>query len=139
MPGLATSRDSAAIRKMADLLRAGAAMLAERCPSCGLPLFRLRSGEVICPNHGRVQIVRDEAELSRVAVQSVLEELEKLAASRVNALMVRAQTDEDEALDHLVRWLEILERVERILAAIASRQPAAEGAVQREKGEGEKK
>ncbi len=139
MPGLATSRDSAAIRKMADLLRAGATMLAERCPSCGLPLFRLRSGEVVCPNHGRVQIVRDEAELSRVAVQSVLEELEKLAASKVNALMARAQTDEDEALNYLVRWLEILERTERILAAIASRRLAVEGTAQRETGEGKKR
>ncbi len=110
-------RDPAIVKKMADLLRSGAAMLAERCPICGLPLFRLKSGEVVCPIHGRVYIVRDETEYVQVTVQGVLEQLEKVVAeklaSMVSKLSSASVTNED--LTVVVKWLEVLERVERIL------------------------
>ncbi len=100
------------VKKMADLLRAGAAMLSERCPICGLPLFRLKSGEVVCPVHGRVYIVKTESEATRITVQGVLENIEKVAAEEIaKALERRGQ-----GLDELVRWLDVLERTERILS-----------------------
>ena len=100
------------VKKMADLLRAGAAMLSERCPICGLPLFRLKSGEVVCPVHGRVYIVKTESEATRITVQGVLENLERIAAEEIaKALEKRSQ-----GLDGLVRWLDVLERTERILS-----------------------
>ena len=100
------------VKKMADLLRAGAVMLSERCPICGLPLFRLKSGEVVCPVHGRVYIVKTESEATRITVQGVLENIEKVAAEEIaKALERRGQ-----GLDELVRWLDVLERTERILS-----------------------
>ena len=100
------------VKKMADLLRAGAAMLSERCPICGLPLFRLKSGEVVCPVHGRVYIVKTESEATRITVQGVLENLERVAAEEIaKALEKRGQ-----GLDGLVKWLDVLERTERILS-----------------------
>ncbi|KSW11709.1 hypothetical protein CF15_02515 [Pyrodictium occultum] len=108
------------VRRMADLLRAGAAMLPERCPICGLPLFRLRSGEVVCPVHGRVYIVRDESEASKVTVQGVLEELEKFVAYRLSEAMRRAEAgQEPAAIDEIRGWLDVLERVERILGMVS--------------------
>ncbi len=107
------------VKRMADLLRAGAAMLSERCPICGLPLFRLRSGEVVCPVHGRVYIVRDESEASRVTVQGVLEELERVAARRIAEMVEAAGRGEDTA-EELSRWLDVLERAERILSSLRS-------------------
>ena len=123
-------RDPAVVKKMADLLRSGAAMLAERCPLCGLPLFRLKSGEVVCPIHGRVYIVRDETEYVQVTVQGVLEQLEKVVAERLGGMVSRLSSGASvsgEELATLVKWLEVLERVERILAVLRrSREVRAE-------------
>ncbi len=121
-------RSPESIRKMADLLRSGAAMLAERCPLCGLPLFRLRSGEVVCPEHGRVYIVRDETEYVQATVQGVLERLERAVAERLGRvveMMARGEfADEDAKL--VSGWLDVLERVERILAMIRRSREARE-------------
>ncbi len=116
------------VKKMADLLRAGATMLSERCPVCGLPLFRLRSGEVVCPVHGRVYIVRDESEVSRVTVQGVLEELEKVVATRISESLEAAKRGEPRARE-LSEWLDVLERTERILSMI--RRAQAQGEVEK--------
>lgn len=122
-----------AIRKMADLLRAGAAMLAERCPICGLPLFRLRSGEVVCPLHGRVYIVRDESEASKVTVKGVLEELERVAAQRIAEAVRDLRGLGVESIGVIRDWLEIIERAERILSIIdAGRQGSGEKQARRE-------
>ncbi|BEP18098.1 Sjogren's syndrome/scleroderma autoantigen 1 family protein [Pyrofollis japonicus] len=112
------SRNQDVVKKMADLLRAGATMLSERCPICGLPLFRLKSGEVICPIHGRVYIVRTESEVTRVTVQGVLENLEKIAAEEIARLMEKRSED----LDTLREWLDVLERTERILSIMRGKE-----------------
>jgi Uncharacterized Zn-finger containing protein len=70
------------VKRMSELLKAGAAMLAETCPSCGSPLFRLRGGEVICPLHGKVFLVRSDEEASTASVISVLSKIEDLASVR---------------------------------------------------------
>ena len=111
------ARSPDVVRKMADLLRAGATMLPERCPLCGLPLFRLRSGEVVCPIHGRVYIVRDESEVAKITVQGVLEELEKVVARRISEALEAAKHGEPRARE-LSEWLDVLERAERILTYV---------------------
>jgi len=104
---------------MADLLRAGATMLAERCPLCGLPLFRLKSGEVICPQHGRVFIVKSESEYRKVSAQGVLEELEELATRKISELISMLEKGYDRgAVDELRKWLNILEQVERLMTIL---------------------
>jgi len=55
------------LKRMADLLRSGATMLTDVCPECGVPLFRLRSGEVVCPECGRRAVYVGEASASSVA------------------------------------------------------------------------
>lgn len=111
MPG-----EDEAIRRMADLLRAGAAMLQERCPICGSPLFRLRSGEVVCPIHGRVHIVRSDEEAARITLRSVLEELEKTIVAKLAELRGRVSGGGVEEAREIIAWLEALERIERLVS-----------------------
>ncbi|AEM38756.1 Sjogrens syndrome scleroderma autoantigen 1 [Pyrolobus fumarii 1A] len=124
------SRDPRVIRKMADLLRSGAAMLAEHCPRCGLPLFRLKSGEIICPVHGRVYVVKTEAEVTRATVEGVLEQLERLLVEKIGSSLEalrQAEFTDDEKPRALIMWLEALERVERILQSIRGQLRRGEG------------
>ncbi len=108
---------NAAIRKMTELLRAGATMLAETCPICNAPLFRLPSGEVLCPIHGRVFIAKSEEEVAEASVISTLSELEKTACSALIQLINAVKRNEmglDEAARIAVYWLDAIERAERI-------------------------
>ncbi len=107
------------VRKMADLLRAGAAMLNEHCPLCGTPLFRLKSGEVICPIHGRVVIVRTETERRLYETTAILERLEaKITDELMKALELN---DLISVHDKLTSLLELLERVEKLLILLKHR------------------
>ncbi len=99
-------------------------MLELTCPICGLPLFRLKSGEIVCPIHGRVHVVSSEEEARRVMVDAVIEELEELAATRLSSLMkdVLSGHDEEKALSLMVKWLDILERCRRIRSVSVTEQ-----------------
>ena len=108
---------SEAVKKMAELLKLGAVMLPQKCPvkNCNLPLFKLRSGEIVCPAHGRVYLVRSDEEakqiLSKASLMQVLDALEKrvievLNKSGNNMLSVGYR--------EIIGWLEVLERIIRI-------------------------
>ncbi|GAB6148162.1 Sjogren's syndrome/scleroderma autoantigen 1 family protein [Stetteria hydrogenophila] len=97
-----------AVKRMAALLQQGAAMLAETCPICGLPLFRLRSGEVVCPIHGRVVIVSSDEEAREVEIDAVVAGVEYEAASRIRDLLGSGSPRE------IREWLEVIEAAERI-------------------------
>ncbi len=130
-------RDRDAVKAMADLLRAGATMLSEKCPICGLPLFRLRSGEIVCPVHGRIYVVRSESEYTRVTVEAALEALERLAATRISELTGRLeQSRSTSELGELVQWLEVLERVERVKTYTMPQQSGEERQERRRGGGG---
>ncbi len=115
------SRDDAVVRRMSELLRSGAVMLDMACPLCSAPLFRLKSGEIVCPTHGPVKVVRDDSEAIEVRSRAILDRLEALAASRISEIaeMLSRENDEGELLEKLERWLEVLERVRRLKPAIA--------------------
>ncbi len=103
------------VKRMSELLKAGAAMLAETCPSCGSPLFRLRGGEVICPLHGKVFLVRSDEEASTASVISVLSKIEDLASIKMMELVKRLSTNNDPLdLESLSKWLEIVQRIQEI-------------------------
>lgn len=101
---------------MADLLKSGATMLAETCPvqGCNLPLFRLKSGEVVCPVHGRVYIVKTDEEAREVYSKAqrayVLDELEHVALSNIYSILKSSDIDPSD----LIKWLEVLERIRRL-------------------------
>ena len=105
------------IRKMAELLKAGATMLSMTCPVDKVPLFKLRSGEVICPVCGtRFYIVKDEAERVAATASIALESLERTVVSKIVQLndslrTLNADMVSKDMLESLKLWLEILEKI----------------------------
>lgn len=104
---------------MSELLRAGAVMLSESCPICSLPLFKLKSGEVICPTHGRVQIVKSDEEILSITTTASLDELERVAVSAINKLRRELEEENPDKSDldivkTLSAWLDVLERVRKL-------------------------
>jgi UPF0148 protein len=108
------------IKRMADLLRSGAAMLEEACPQCGSPLFKLSSGEVYCANCNRkVVIVKSDEEIPSATTPLSLAALEETLVSNLQRLngIVRSGTSPDElekVLKLINSHLEALERIRRI-------------------------
>ena len=102
------ARDPEIVKKMARLMMQGAVMLAERCPICGLPLFRLKNGQVICPVHGRVLIVSSEEEAEEARLDNTIRRVESYAASKVESLLRDGDPVE------LLEWLRVIEAAERI-------------------------
>lgn len=105
-----------ALRRAVELMRSGATLLSEVCPICKSPLLKLRSGEIVCPMHGKVMIVKTEEEVVEASVLSTLVELEK-RISRILLMYVKkidkGETSHEDSRD-VIYWLDALERVERI-------------------------
>ncbi len=114
------SKDPAVVKKMAALLMQGATMLQETCPLDGLPLFRLRSGEVVCPVHGRVLIVTDEREALDVEVEDIL-----YKAMHTAALRLREELDKGEP-PRIREWIGIIKDIEEVLSARIVRKQASQ-------------
>lgn len=95
-------------------------MLDLACPLCGAPLFRLKSGEIVCPTHGTVKVVKSDSEAIEVMSQAVLDRLETIATSRISSLaesLARGDVEpgnEEALLSYLEKWLEVLERIRRL-------------------------
>lgn len=108
------------VKVMAELLKSGAVMLADTCPveGCNLPLFKLKSGEIICPRHGKVHVVKTEEEArevySRVYLTQVLEQLEMITLRNIASLSSISDVDPTD----LIKWLEVLERIQRLKSSI---------------------
>jgi len=108
------------IKRMADLLKSGATMLSQVCPQCKVPLFKLRTGEIVCPSCGtRYYIVSNSREEAEALIHTTIERLERTIMSKLDTLneilregMPRER--EIEVVDSLIKWLEALERIERI-------------------------
>ncbi len=118
MAKLSPEEKRIALQKMSELLRAGAIMLSETCPKCGSPLFKLKSGEIVCPIHGRVVVVKSDEELSRVTVAGVLDALENTITKQLEKVRsIVEKREPSELVDELrvmLMFLDALERVERI-------------------------
>jgi len=107
------------VKRMAELLKSGAAMLPETCPECGTPLFR-KGNETFCPNCNKpVVIIRSAEQETRILADSVLEDSEQtlLAKIREINLAMKIEKDPDKLLvygDALVTWLEAIEKLRRL-------------------------
>jgi len=109
------------VKKMAELLKSGATMLAETCPikGCNLPLFKLRSGEVICPVHGKVYLVKTDEEAKRITEELTIKTvLDKLEHNILKIIDEKIESNEFSTRD-LIEYLEILERIYRVKSIIS--------------------
>ncbi|MGQ9759502.1 MAG: Sjogren's syndrome/scleroderma autoantigen 1 family protein [Candidatus Methanomethylicaceae archaeon] len=110
------SRDNVA-KKGADLLRAGAVMLQTYCPDCKTPLFRLTSGEVVCPGcDRRVIFVKSDEDERSIEESLKSSELEENLMKKIEKLKEKmATTDNPEELDKLAKTLSsLLELVDKL-------------------------
>ncbi len=104
------------VKKMAELLKSGATMLAETCPvkGCNLPLFRLKSGEIVCPVHGKVYLVKTEEEAKQIEEELTIKNvLDKLEQNILRVINERVDIG-DLSAHELINYLEIIERIYRI-------------------------
>jgi len=90
-----TDNDDSSIKKMADLLQRGATMLADSCPQCGSPLFKVGE-DIYCAKCDRRIVYADsEEEVETEAVMTLLPELRETLMGKLKALneLVDSETD----------------------------------------------
>jgi UPF0148 protein len=116
-------RDEAArMKRMVDLLRSGATMLADVCPICNSPLFKLKSGDVYCPGcEKRVVFVKEGEDVAKTMQIQVIGELTSTASQKLMELtnMAKYESDVDRLYELgrcVLTWLEIFERVRKLQA-----------------------
>ncbi len=106
------------IKRMADLLRQGAALTDLACPQCGSPLFRLRDGTLWCgKDEKKVLLLKEGEEPPKPTTSSVaIDKLEATLMSKVGDLQERIQkTDDTEQLAKLTTALsDVLDSLEKI-------------------------
>jgi UPF0148 protein len=107
------------VKKMAELLKSGAAMLSETCPECGTPLFR-KGSETFCPKCNKpVVIIRSTEQETRLMADRILEDSEQTLLSKireVNAAM-KIEKDPEKLLAYgnaLAAWLTAIEKLRRL-------------------------
>ncbi|MCX8205231.1 MAG: hypothetical protein N3H31_06240 [Candidatus Nezhaarchaeota archaeon] len=109
------------VSRMVDMLRGGAVMLAQVCPACHTPLFKLKSGEVYCATCEKRVIIVKEGEESdfKVLQVSTVESLSRTVFTKLAELNEAAKHEGDidrlyEIARCLTAWLEVLDRVRKL-------------------------
>lgn len=112
-------KDDTSVKKMADLLRRGATMLANSCPQCGSPLFKVGDDIYCVKCDRRIVYSTSEKEVEAKTVKSLLPELRETLIGKLKVLneLVESETD-IEALTRLanlmVLLLQSLHRLEKM-------------------------
>lgn len=89
-----TDGDDTSIKKMAELLRSGATMLAQACPQCGSPLMKV-GDDIYCAScDRRIVIVGSEEEAESHTVKAILPELREPLLTRLKKLSEMIETEE---------------------------------------------
>jgi UPF0148 protein len=106
------------IKRAAELLKQGATMLDLACPLDGLPLFRLKNGDVVCPVHGKVYVVENESQMKQIQGQAILERTEEVLMKGIDVMSQRLMKDpsDPDAVVQIIRLLDALERLRKIRA-----------------------
>jgi len=107
------------VKKMAELLKSGAAMLSETCPECGTPLFR-KGNETFCPKCNKpVVIIQSAEQETRLMTDRVLEDSEQILLGKIQELnlAMRNETEPEKLIDYgnaLSSWLGSIEKLRRL-------------------------
>src|SRR5208337_64878 len=107
------------VKKMAELLKSGAAMLSETCPECGTPLFR-KGNETFCPKCNKpVVIIQSVEQETRLMTDRVLEDSEQILLGKIKELnlAMRNEREPEKLIDYgnaLSSWLGSIEKLRRL-------------------------
>ena len=104
------------VKRAAELLKQGATMLDLACPIDGLPLFRLKNGDIVCPVHGKVYVVENEEQKKAIEAVNVLAGAEEAVLNGIAEMTkkLRADPSDPDAVSQMIRLLEALERLRRL-------------------------
>lgn len=114
--------DDDSVKKAAALLKQGAVMLDISCPICHMPLFKLKTGEVVCPTHGRVYVVESDEEEARIKREVSLQNVEEtlLNGLYVIANKIKEDPTDDEALKQVIYYIDAIYRIEKLIKELKS-------------------
>lgn len=115
------------MKKIAQLVRAGAALTPYTCPACGTVLVRLKTGELYCANCEKtVVLVKSEEEAQQALEVIQLREVRKIIFDKILQLGRELEKlTASEMVDHLRSMsllLDIYERLSRIHTEVSKRQ-----------------
>ena len=105
------------IKRMAELLRQGAALTDLSCPACSSPLFRLKDGTLWCAkDEKKVVIVKEGEEFQTQPESTALDNLEDTLLAKVLEIQGRIQRTENiEELQKLTAALsDLLDNLEKV-------------------------
>jgi UPF0148 protein len=107
------------VKKMAELLKSGAAMLSETCPECGTPLFR-KGNETFCPKCNKpVMIIQSAEQETRFKADRGLGDLEETLLAKIQELnsALKNERDPEKLMAYgnvLTSWLGAIEKLRRL-------------------------
>ncbi|MGD9394912.1 MAG: Sjogren's syndrome/scleroderma autoantigen 1 family protein [Candidatus Thorarchaeota archaeon] len=104
-----SDKDDTSVRKMAELLRQGATMLADSCPQCGSPLFKVKDDIYCAKCDRRIVYAKSDEEVEVQAVKTLIPELRETLINKLKALneVVDNETD-TESLTKLANLMVLL-------------------------------
>ncbi len=106
--------NDASIKRMADLLRRGATMLAESCPQCGSPLMKV-GNDIYCATCNR-RIVYAKSDSTPAPIATTLPELRETLLEKLRTVNETLQRETDvEVLTKLSNLVVLLLRALREL------------------------
>jgi len=109
------------IKRMADLLKSGATMLADTCPVCGSPLFKLRDGQVICPHCNRPVVYLRAGESEAAAMEPyILERARDVLLRKLSDLTALLETDPDNASSYIALMSQVLDDLKKIESLVSA-------------------
>lgn len=104
-----SDKDDPSVKRMADLLRQGATMLADACPQCGSPLFKVKDDIYCVKCDRRIVYAESDEEVEAQAVKILIPELRETLINKLKALneVIDSETD-TEALTKLANLIVLL-------------------------------
>ena len=101
------NKEDASVKKMGELLRSGATMLADACPQCGSPLFKVED-DIYCVRCDR-RVVYAESEAEPSDGDSLPPSLRTTLIAKLKALNELVDSESDiEALTKLANLMVLL-------------------------------
>jgi UPF0148 protein len=115
------------VKRIAQLVRAGATLTSYTCPVCGTVLVRLKTGELYCANCERtVVLVKSDEEAQQALEVIQLREVRKIVFDKILQLGKELEKlSASEMIDHLRSislLLDIYERLSRVHTEAAKTQ-----------------
>ncbi|MGD9380827.1 MAG: Sjogren's syndrome/scleroderma autoantigen 1 family protein [Candidatus Thorarchaeota archaeon] len=101
--------NDSSVKKMAELLRRGATMLAESCPQCGSPLMKVEDNIYCATCDRRIVYANSDEEAETQAVKVLIPQLRETLLRKLSSLTNVLETENDtEALTKLANLMVLL-------------------------------